>query len=592
MKYTAVVLLVIVVAAQVCYICYHYVYEKEGYHCDEVYSYALANSFYRPYIERDAVFSDEIYNVDEWLPGEVLHNYITVQQGEQFRYDSVWYNQANDRHPPLFYAALHTVCSFFPDTFSFWPGFILNLVYFVVMQIFFYKLIKTMLGSRYLALAACLMFGFTSGTLSMVLYQRMYCMMTMWTVIFFYLHARLYQIKESPRFRQLLPIILITVCGALTQYLFLFAAFITAAGFCLYYLFSKRFKALFAYGFSMLGGVALAMLAFPPMLTHLFSETSRKYPEKFASQMVILNRYLSSELFTLSFEQIVYFAIAILLILVIVYIVSLPVQFLLRDKAPVRNFYTGLLQKCKSVLSLLKTPKGWGKLFISMVARIRACSPLSLIMVTATIVIMCITSYSINFYFTGFVDRYIFLVFPLVIAAVTALIMLIFSPLKFKRVITGIVLTIFTAVNLCNVFSIYYFEQNGSLDDVKELTDGAQLIVTGSDTSYLTTFFITAAEFEHCDRYVWTSLKADKSSMEKIAEGVESDKPLYLVFCGSGWTADADGHLQVSTLDNPKNQEILDGYFEYIREIDGVDSIEYLGDYTIMSVGYHFYKVQ
>ena len=135
-KFLPAVLLAVIILLQSVNICRIFVNDKKSFYCDEVFSFGLANSFYRPFIESDSVRSQELHYVDEWFSGEVYRNYITVQDSQRFRYDSVWYNQSQDRHPPLFYAVLHTVCSFFPNTFSKWFGFIPNLIYFAVTQIF------------------------------------------------------------------------------------------------------------------------------------------------------------------------------------------------------------------------------------------------------------------------------------------------------------------------------------------------------------------------------------------------------------------------------------------------------------------------
>ena len=45
-------------------------------------------------------------NCNEWLSGEVLKNYLTVQKGERFSFGSVYYNMACDMHPPLYFFAL------------------------------------------------------------------------------------------------------------------------------------------------------------------------------------------------------------------------------------------------------------------------------------------------------------------------------------------------------------------------------------------------------------------------------------------------------------------------------------------------------
>ena len=55
-------------------------------------------------------------------------NYVAPQGSTRFNYASVYYNQTQDVHPPLFYFLLHTVCSLFPGSFTKWTGLGMNLV--------------------------------------------------------------------------------------------------------------------------------------------------------------------------------------------------------------------------------------------------------------------------------------------------------------------------------------------------------------------------------------------------------------------------------------------------------------------------------
>ncbi|MDF2567934.1 MAG: hypothetical protein K0R90_1390, partial [Oscillospiraceae bacterium] len=88
---------------------------KQGYHIDEVYSYGLSNSYYKPFPT----------DRNKWLDNSYFNDYLEVGKNDKFKYDSVYYNQGEDVHPPLFYFALHTISSFTPNSFSKWQGIIL-----------------------------------------------------------------------------------------------------------------------------------------------------------------------------------------------------------------------------------------------------------------------------------------------------------------------------------------------------------------------------------------------------------------------------------------------------------------------------------
>ena len=77
--------------------------QKKGYFIDEIYSWGLSNGYYKPFITSyDTIF-------EYWLDGEEFQDYMTVQQGEKFSYASVYDNQTQDVHPPLYYMSMHTI---------------------------------------------------------------------------------------------------------------------------------------------------------------------------------------------------------------------------------------------------------------------------------------------------------------------------------------------------------------------------------------------------------------------------------------------------------------------------------------------------
>ena len=88
-----------------------------------------------------------------------------------FNYKNVYYNQTLDCHPPLFYYAIHTICSFFPASFSKWYGFSLNIIIFILVQILLFILSKKIFDSDKNALLTCFIYGFSSFLLfSSILY--------------------------------------------------------------------------------------------------------------------------------------------------------------------------------------------------------------------------------------------------------------------------------------------------------------------------------------------------------------------------------------------------------------------------------------
>lgn len=135
-------MLVVIILIQVIYIACVFNVEKQGYHSDELWNYGFANS-----TEGKHVYSTDVgrepKNCDEWVSTDVLRRYITVDKNEIFNYAAVYKNAANDYNPPLGYMLLHFVCSFFLEKWSKWYCFGLNLACFIIMQIYIYKLARS-----------------------------------------------------------------------------------------------------------------------------------------------------------------------------------------------------------------------------------------------------------------------------------------------------------------------------------------------------------------------------------------------------------------------------------------------------------------
>lgn len=244
--------------------------QKIGYHMDEILSYGLANSYFDPFIT-----SEEQYGM-EWYTSEELQDYLTVDNQDRFSYDSVVYNQEQDVHPPLWYALFHTINScFFVGVFSKWSGIILNLICFICIDIVLYFFAKQISSSRAIAVLSVLIWGFSLGAINMVTFIRMYALLTLWTILFVYLHSCLlnHATIQSGKIssKLLLGLIVVTILGILTQYYFLIFTFFICGLWCVYLLWKKKWKILIQYSCGELFAVIFCVIVFPAMIKHIFS---------------------------------------------------------------------------------------------------------------------------------------------------------------------------------------------------------------------------------------------------------------------------------------------------------------------------------
>ena len=178
---------VILIVAVVAYVIFLFAVRKEGFHSDEPWSYGYSNGYYTGLFYWDDEGTD--LHLYEWIKSDIFRDYLTVSKEHRFAYDSVLYNLKRDKTvSPLYYLTLHTICSFFPESFSWWYGFSINLVALVVFLITLYLLCGLISDSKIFSLLCTGLIGFSTGMQSCFIYIRPYACMLMWVMLLLYLH--------------------------------------------------------------------------------------------------------------------------------------------------------------------------------------------------------------------------------------------------------------------------------------------------------------------------------------------------------------------------------------------------------------------
>lgn len=239
---------------------------KSYIHMDEAYSLGLAS-----YNKLDIQENEDFYNT--WHNKEYYEDYLTVNASEKNSFLQVYENQKNDVHPPLYYLLLRIAMGFHMDSYSKWPGIILNIIIYVFITIFMYLIIKKILDgtdkckekSAILALISSL----TLSSINNAIYIRMYALSTLNIVITTYLHLKLLDRKET-NYKLLLAIGLSALVGSLTHYYYLFYLAMLFIMFVVKYLKEKNFKELGKYiGTMFLAGI-ISLFIFPYSVQHMF----------------------------------------------------------------------------------------------------------------------------------------------------------------------------------------------------------------------------------------------------------------------------------------------------------------------------------
>lgn len=95
--------------------------QKETYDGDELYTYTLSTS-------AKGGFMGGNFPLDTFNNPDIINESLTLQREELFDLRTIYYNQVNDVHPPLYYFLFHYISIFSFNKFSKWPGLIYKII--------------------------------------------------------------------------------------------------------------------------------------------------------------------------------------------------------------------------------------------------------------------------------------------------------------------------------------------------------------------------------------------------------------------------------------------------------------------------------
>ena len=156
------ILLLAIIVVQIVYLCTMFV-QKDGHHSDEVYNYGFANSYY----ENDFLGTSYLNN---WTDSSIAKGFLTVGKNQRFAYKSVFDNTVSELNPPFQIFVLHTLCSFFPEKFSWNFCFAINIFSFIVTQFFLFALSRKITGNILVPFATVILYGFGVGAMDIAIF--------------------------------------------------------------------------------------------------------------------------------------------------------------------------------------------------------------------------------------------------------------------------------------------------------------------------------------------------------------------------------------------------------------------------------------
>ena len=279
---------------------------KEGFHEDEMFSYGASNStlgntflsygrvdnidsiikrrnplltlknyVYYKIIDKDA-YNDEVKKLNRddfssvWRTPEDATEYLQIDNWQEaVDFVSVYWNTAKDVHPPLFYFAIHIMSILFWGHFSKYIGFLLNLLFFYGTVLILRK-IFILINKKHLAIPNLILYGASIGAISTVMFQRMYMMLTFFTVWLLYTNLKIYYNNFELTKSLKRELVIVTILGFLTQYNFCFYAGFLAITMIFLILLRKEKGKLGKYIFQYVKSAIIGVILFIPSIYHIF----------------------------------------------------------------------------------------------------------------------------------------------------------------------------------------------------------------------------------------------------------------------------------------------------------------------------------
>lgn len=234
---------------------------------DEYFSIGFANNtedflFLTPGVIQE--YSEE----GNWIKGDFLHEWLSVQEDERFEIMSIHRNVRNDVHPPLYFMLLNWISSFFVDEVTLFPGYLINVISGAVICILMYLIMRKIFLDKWIALIPPLFWTTSAAGSITMTYLRMYAPLCALTLLCLYLHI-LYMEQKKERFGVLFWLTACTLVGTLTHYYYYVMQFIFFVVIVITLLYYKQFKKLFCYGMSLLIGEIISVAAYPYVFRHL-----------------------------------------------------------------------------------------------------------------------------------------------------------------------------------------------------------------------------------------------------------------------------------------------------------------------------------
>lgn len=564
---------------------------KQSIHSDEIWSYGFANS----YSYKD-LFCDEtgrITGLNQWTSSDFLWDYLVVNDGERFAYGSVLRNHKYDLSPPLFSLLLHTISSFFPNVYSWWFAFSINLVAFVFTQIFLFLVVEKLADDK-AGFLICLAYGFSRGAIDNFIFMRMYAMCTAFTMaLLYYMVTDIKDESGKISLKRLIGLYIIAVLSFFSHlYVIPFAGLMTAL-FCAILLWKKQWKKMFLLGGTMLAALGTFLLLWSNVLfvaNHQITSATLGGQEtssvKKAAQVGFGLRYrtllsfLTEKIF--GFETDLYFFNDVknfFLLILLLGLCASPVWILL-----IRKHWEGIK---KSGLDPIK------KSIKAFAMGTEWILPLLLFVSLLQVAVCCIGSNILEM--GNYADRYLFNFAPVFVLSILGSLYRLLKRMPGKKWITygiyGVLILVLLAYNIPKQLkdSYYYFDARLTGPSIRELVKDKKVVYV-EDVPWIMTPL--ADKLYECDEFFRTDFKTYSSQGDAIRNEVGQEE-WYLLVSHSIFEEDAmaAGYTIVKEPGEDLKEKLFSEVYDYFQNLIADSDFEQVSSELVFSRKMEVYRI-
>lgn len=235
---------------------------KQGYFIDENYTFTISNGTQLGIAVENGKWNDTAPFLDQ----------VISTENENFHFKTACENTANDVHPPIYYILFHFISSIFSGVYSKWIGLALNIVILIPILLVVRNITYKLSGNNtVISLISMAFYGLNPATISNTMLIRMYLLLTLWTLLFAYVHVCDLERDRLSFVKFILPAAVLGYLGFLTQYFFVVVMFFITFVYAFYLaVFCRRVKDALIYGGSMVISLSLAAITWPICKFHIF----------------------------------------------------------------------------------------------------------------------------------------------------------------------------------------------------------------------------------------------------------------------------------------------------------------------------------